>query len=145
MLLWNSRSWIPKRTQLKGALNVQKHVDRWDRGGCWRDSELLMCLRGGGPALLEVISVDNRGRVQRSAVPGNLPPWKIDAAQKWSDTCTYGDRQAAKLFVRNPSRFVPVCACKRTKETAINAGTGICFWQSTRSSLYRHWSGCTNR
>ena len=33
-----------------------------------------MCLRGGGPALLEVISVDYGGRVQRTTVPGNLPP-----------------------------------------------------------------------
>lgn len=39
-----------------------------------RDEGMLMCLRGGGPALLEVIPVDYRARVQRSAVPGNLPP-----------------------------------------------------------------------
>lgn len=39
-----------------------------------RDEGTLMCLRGEGPALLEVIPVDYRARVQRSEVPGNLPP-----------------------------------------------------------------------
>lgn len=33
-----------------------------------------MCAKGGGPALLEVISEDYRGRVQRTAAPCNLPP-----------------------------------------------------------------------
>lgn len=33
-------------------------------------------------ALLEVISVDYGGRVQRTTAPCNLPPLKIDAAQE---------------------------------------------------------------
>lgn len=67
------------------------YLEWWRQCWCW-GLGLLMCAEGGGLTLLEVISADYRGRVQRTTVPCNLPPWKIDAADEWSDTCTYSKR-----------------------------------------------------
>lgn len=77
------------------------------RERCCGRFQMMVCLRSRGPALLEVISVDYRGRVQRTTVPCNLPPWKIDAGEEWSDTCTYrGKRTRGWTVVKRPGEMV---------------------------------------
>lgn len=87
----------PKPRALKREKS-RRYLERWRQ--CWCGGlGLLMCVKGGGPALLEVISVDYRARVQCTMAPCNLPPWKIDAADEWSDTCTYRERRTRGWIV----------------------------------------------
>lgn len=114
----DSSGWVKE----EGGVGVQGKV--MERSvEAWRVWEQLICWRGGGAVLLEVISVDYRGRVQCTAALCNLPPWKIDVAQEWSDTCTYREKQtrgrrACENNLDKPGKWPGVCLLCAHSRTA---------------------------